>query len=95
MRLSIHTEYAFTVILLSVDCTASAVIVYIFCLQKYAVTLAQQLGLKGPKYAKKLGENLDENKLDQMREDQLMQLHELFLAAKENHTESQEDNKIS
>lgn len=70
-------------------------IVYIFCLQKYAVTLAQQLGLKGPKYAKKLGENLDENKLDQMREDQLMQLYELLLAAKENHTESKEDNKVS
>lgn len=75
--------------------TASTVILYIFCLQKYAVALAQQLGLKGPKYAKKLGENLDENKLDQMREDQLMQLYELFLAAKENHAESKEDNKIS
>jgi hypothetical protein len=48
--------------------------------------------LKGPKYEKKLGENLDENKLDQMREDQLTQLYELFLAAK---TESKEDNKIS
>jgi hypothetical protein len=51
--------------------------------------------LKGPKYAKELGENLDKNKLDEMREDQLMQLYELFLAAKQNHTESKEDNKIS
>jgi hypothetical protein len=68
---------------------------YLFCLQKYAVTLAQQLGLRGPKYAKKLGENLDDNQLDQMREDQLTQLYELFLAAKENHTKGKEDEKMS
>ena len=65
-------------------------IVYLFCLQKYAVMLAQQLGLKGPKYAKKLGENLDNGRLDQMREDQITQLYELFLAAKED-----KDDKIS
>ena len=69
-------------------------IVYLFCLQKYAVTLAQQLGLKGPKYAKKLGENLDNGRLDQMREDQITQLYELFLAAKENPKEDKDD-KIS
>jgi hypothetical protein len=69
--------------------------VYLFCLQKYAVTLAEQLGLKGPKYAKKLGEDLDENKLDQMRDDQLTQLYELFLAAKQQHIEGKGDGKIS
>jgi len=69
-------------------------IVYLFCLQKYAVTLAKQLGLKGPKYAKKLGENLDNSRLDQMREDQITQLYELLLAAKEHHKEDKDD-KIS
>jgi hypothetical protein len=89
-----HTEQAFTETLLSVHCTSlNCDSICLSCLQKYAVILAQQLGLKGPKYAKKLGENLDENKLDQMREDQLMQLYELFLAAKENNTESKEDNR--
>ncbi|PNF42998.1 Succinate dehydrogenase assembly factor 3, mitochondrial [Cryptotermes secundus] len=76
------------------SCNIAEASVFMVEWTKYAVTLAQQLGLKGPKYAKKLGENLDENKLDQMREDQLMQLYELLLAAKENHTES-EDNKVS
>jgi hypothetical protein len=51
--------------------------------------------LKGPKYAKKLGEDLDERKLDQMREDQITQLYELYLAAKQNHTEGKEDEKMS
>jgi hypothetical protein len=48
--------------------------------------------LKGPKYAKKLGENLDESGLDQMREDQIAQLYELFLAAKD---KEDKDDKIS
>jgi hypothetical protein len=73
----------------------TVLILYIFCLQKYAVTLAQQLGLKGPKYAKKLGENLDESRLGQMREDQITQLYELFLAAKEDRKEGKDDDKVS
>jgi hypothetical protein len=50
--------------------------------------------LKGPKYAKKLGENLDNGRFDQMREDQITQLYELFLAAKEYRKEDKDD-KIS
>jgi hypothetical protein len=49
--------------------------------------------LKSPKYAKNLGENLDENKLDQMRDDQLNQLYELFLATKQ-YTEDKGNKKI-
>lgn len=36
---------------------------------------------------------MENSRLDQMREDQITQLYELFLAAKENHKED-EDDKI-
>lgn len=49
----------------------------------YAVGLAEQLGIKGPKYSKPFGENLEENKLNDLRDDQIAQLYELMLAAKE------------
>lgn len=49
--------------------------------QKYAVGLAEQLGIKGPKYATPLGQSLDEEALNALRDDQVAQLYELMLAA--------------
>lgn len=49
--------------------------------QKYAVNLAEQLGIRGPKFAKPLGQSLDEQALNDLRDDQIAQLYELMLAA--------------
>lgn len=48
---------------------------------KYALSLAEQLGIRGPKTAKKLGSNLEEDSLEKMREDQVLQLYELMQAS--------------
>jgi Complex1_LYR-like len=48
---------------------------------KYAINLAQQLGLRG-KSEKPLGEHLDDTKLEHLRDEQVAQLYELLLAAK-------------
>ncbi|XP_034947873.1 succinate dehydrogenase assembly factor 3, mitochondrial [Chelonus insularis] len=47
----------------------------------YAISLAQQLGLKGPISAKPLGKNLQTKTLDELRDEQVYQLYELMLAA--------------
>jgi hypothetical protein len=52
---------------------------YLF--QRYALTLAEQLGLKGAKSAKPLGKTFNEEHLDHFREDQIAQLYELKLAS--------------
>lgn len=49
---------------------------------QYAVMLADQLGLKGPKFGSKLGIHLDNSTLEAMREDQIQQLYELLQAVK-------------
>lgn len=49
--------------------------------QRYALTLAEQLGLKGAKSAKPLGNSFNEEHLDHFREDQIAQLYELKLAS--------------
>jgi len=54
---------------------------YVLELQRYALTLAEQLGLKGAKSAKPVGKYFQEDHLDTFREDQLAQLYELMLAA--------------
>lgn len=59
--------------------------------QNYAVTLAEQLGVRGPKTASKFGRDLEEQALDKFRDDQIAQLYELMLAAK--NIESEEDKK--
>lgn len=51
--------------------------------QSYAINLGKQLGLRGPKTAKKLGADLDPVLLEKMSEDQLVQLYDLMIAAKE------------
>nr|CAD7193736.1 unnamed protein product [Timema douglasi] len=48
---------------------------------RYAVTIAQQLGIRGPKYSEKLGQNLEESFLHEMRDDQVQQLFDLLVAA--------------
>ncbi|XP_054003154.1 succinate dehydrogenase assembly factor 3, mitochondrial [Hylaeus anthracinus] len=47
----------------------------------YAVTLAKQLGLKGPHTAKPLGQNLTQEDIDKFRDEQVIQLYELMNAA--------------
>jgi len=49
-------------------------VVYVF--QKYYVTIAKQVGAKKPK--KVVGENLSPELLENLREEQLGQLHELL-----------------
>ncbi|XP_058820469.1 succinate dehydrogenase assembly factor 3, mitochondrial [Topomyia yanbarensis] len=49
----------------------------------YAITLANQLGVKGkPKSLDNIGGNLDLPKLDDFRDEQIAQLYELLLATK-------------
>lgn len=50
-------------------------------LQKYALDLSEQLGLRGPKTGSDIGENLDEEAINVLRDEQLAQLYELHLAA--------------
>ncbi|KAB0804793.1 hypothetical protein PPYR_01763 [Photinus pyralis] len=47
----------------------------------YAITVAEQLGLRGPKTARKLGMNLQDEDLDQFRYEQIQQLYNLKIAA--------------
>lgn len=47
----------------------------------YALSLAEQLGLRGPQTAKPLGKTLKEEDFDKLREEQLYQLYELMIAA--------------
>lgn len=49
--------------------------------QKYALDISEQLGLRGPKTARELGDNLDEGALNLLRDEQIAQLYELHLAA--------------
>ncbi|CAK9827274.1 Succinate dehydrogenase assembly factor 3, mitochondrial [Anthophora retusa] len=48
---------------------------------EYAIALIKQLGLKGPHTAKPLGENLSEEDFNKFRDEQLVQLYELMIAA--------------
>lgn len=47
----------------------------------YAVTLADQLGIRGAVASKPVGKALSEGDLDTFREEQVQQLYELMLAA--------------
>jgi len=49
---------------------------------KYAIQISKQMGLKGPHTAKKLGEDLKVDELDNFSEEQLSQLYELYSEAK-------------
>uniref|UniRef100_A0A8D8LG75 Succinate dehydrogenase assembly factor 3 n=1 Tax=Cacopsylla melanoneura TaxID=428564 RepID=A0A8D8LG75_9HEMI len=48
---------------------------------KYGLSLAEQLGIKGPKFASPLGQTLDEDALNALRDDQVAQLYDLMIAA--------------
>lgn len=50
--------------------------------QKYAVTLSKQIGLKGPRTAKTLGEVIQEDQLEAFSDEQLAQLYELYQETK-------------
>ncbi|XP_015180747.1 PREDICTED: succinate dehydrogenase assembly factor 3, mitochondrial [Polistes dominula] len=47
----------------------------------YALSLAKQLGLRGPKTSQPLGKSLTEGDLDKLKDEQLHQLYELMVAA--------------
>ncbi|XP_012274103.1 succinate dehydrogenase assembly factor 3, mitochondrial [Orussus abietinus] len=47
----------------------------------YAVSLAEQLGLQGPRTAKPLGKHMEIQELDKLRDEQVYQLYELMVAA--------------
>jgi hypothetical protein len=49
--------------------------------QRYALVLAEQLGLKGSKSGSRLGSNFSEEFFEEFREDQIGQLYELKVAA--------------
>ncbi|KAK6620016.1 hypothetical protein RUM44_006416 [Polyplax serrata] len=61
---------------------------------KYAVVLAQQIGLKGPISAQKLGRQLTLDELDNMSEDQIYQLYKLMLAAQGKNENEEEMNSV-
>ncbi|XP_046742107.1 succinate dehydrogenase assembly factor 3, mitochondrial [Diprion similis] len=57
----------------------------------YATKLAEQLGLRGPQQAKKLGIDLDQEAIEKMRDEQIQQLYELMMTATGKHDEKSED----
>lgn len=56
-------------------------ICFFFGFQKYAATLSKQLGLRGKPHGK-LGDDLDEETIQLLKDDQIVQLYELMLATK-------------
>lgn len=54
---------------------------WILFVQRYASTITKQLGLRG-KPKGELGEPLDTNAVEMLKDDQVVQLYELMLAAK-------------
>ncbi|KAF4526085.1 hypothetical protein B566_EDAN007578 [Ephemera danica] len=64
------------------NCNQQEAAIFVAEWTQYALTLAEQLGLKGPKTGSKIGNELPETKLDDFRDDQIAQLYELMIAAK-------------
>lgn len=54
----------------------------------YAINLAKQLSVKSIQQDEKLGKNLDPGDLTKFKEEQMVQLHELYLASKGKESES-------
>ncbi|XP_044738474.1 succinate dehydrogenase assembly factor 3, mitochondrial [Chrysoperla carnea] len=63
------------------NCNQAEAAVFINEWTDYAINLGKQLGLRGPKTAKKIGKPLDPTLLEGMREDQIVQLYDLMEAA--------------
>ncbi|XP_018046646.1 PREDICTED: succinate dehydrogenase assembly factor 3, mitochondrial [Atta colombica] len=62
-------------------CVESEAIIFLHEWTNYAVSLAEQLGLRGPHTAKPLGRYLKEEDIEKMRDEQVCQLYELMIAA--------------
>ncbi|EFN89998.1 succinate dehydrogenase assembly factor 3, mitochondrial [Harpegnathos saltator] len=62
-------------------CIESEAIIFLHEWTDYAVSLAEQLGLRGPHTAKPLGKYLKKDDLEKLRDDQVRQLYELMIAA--------------
>ncbi|KAK3920057.1 Succinate dehydrogenase assembly factor 3, mitochondrial [Frankliniella fusca] len=62
-------------------CNTSEANVFMNEWTKYALDLSEQLGLRGPKTGREIGDNLDEDALNLLRDEQIAQLYELHLAA--------------
>ncbi|XP_020706741.1 succinate dehydrogenase assembly factor 3, mitochondrial [Athalia rosae] len=60
----------------------------------YATKLAEQLGLRGPQQAKKLGVDLNEDALEKLRDEQIHQLYELMVAATGKDDEKNTNKKV-
>lgn len=59
---------------------------------EYAINLAKQLGLKGIQKEEKLGKNLNVEAIDSFKAEQVVQLHELYLASKGKEEEDEKKN---
>ncbi|KAG5333563.1 SDHF3 factor, partial [Acromyrmex heyeri] len=62
-------------------CVESEAIIFLHEWTNYAVSLAEQLGLRGPHTAKQLGRYLKEEDIEELRDEQVCQLYELMIAA--------------
>ncbi|XP_011873184.1 PREDICTED: succinate dehydrogenase assembly factor 3, mitochondrial [Vollenhovia emeryi] len=62
-------------------CVESEAIVFLREWTNYAVSLAEQLGLRGPHTGRPLGRYLGEEELEKLRDEQVCQLYELMIAA--------------
>ncbi|KAL6261596.1 hypothetical protein P5V15_006683 [Pogonomyrmex californicus] len=62
-------------------CVESEAIIFLHEWTNYAITLAEQLGLRGPHTGKPLGKYLKEEDLEKLRDEQVCQLYELMIAA--------------
>ncbi|TGZ32097.1 succinate dehydrogenase assembly factor 3, mitochondrial [Temnothorax curvispinosus] len=63
------------------NCVESEAIVFLHEWTNYAVSLAEQLGLRGPHTGRPLGQYLKEEELVKLRDEQVCQLYELMIAA--------------
>ncbi|XP_020287448.1 succinate dehydrogenase assembly factor 3, mitochondrial [Pseudomyrmex gracilis] len=62
-------------------CLESEAIIFLHEWTNYAISLAKQLGLKGPHTGKPLGKHFKEEDLEKLRDEQVCQLYELMIAA--------------
>ncbi|XP_059471273.1 succinate dehydrogenase assembly factor 3, mitochondrial [Neocloeon triangulifer] len=77
------------------SCTPEEAHVFMVEWSRYALNLAEQLGLKGAKSSKPIGNSFSEEHLDNFREDQIAQLYELKLAAAGESNDSGEDKNLT
>ncbi|XP_063217636.1 succinate dehydrogenase assembly factor 3, mitochondrial [Bacillus rossius redtenbacheri] len=63
------------------QCNTAETAVFMSEWTRYVILLAQQLGVRGPATGARLGQNLEDALLDDMRDDQVQQLYDLLVAA--------------